>query len=285
MRLLNIELKKLVGNNSFWVFSIIFLIFLPVVVLLIPSMAKVETNGIEFYPLMPKTAETTWYYVCLSSSYFSMFVLAFILIYHISNEYSYRTVRQNIIDGYTRTDFLLGKLSLLFLLAFVATAYVLIVGLVACFYFDSIPHVNTGLMDSFSNFTGKTPTPVDFGIITSGMDNVIVFFIQIVAYFSFAGFISFLVKRGALAIVLYFVAFIAEKIIGVQLMAQQMENVYDFFPLRSMSVILPNVDLEIMMNGMTAPGISNIGSILMVFVYIILLWFFTRLIFLKRDIS
>ena len=121
MRLLQIELKKLTGNKSFWVFSLIFLVFLPVIVILIPGMIGGEMNGIELYPMMPKSYETSWYYTCWVSSWFSRFILAFVLIYHVSNEYAYRTVRQNVIDGLSRNDFIKGKLMLLVFLAVLAT--------------------------------------------------------------------------------------------------------------------------------------------------------------------
>ena len=51
---LQIELKKLICNKSFWIFTLIFLVFLPVIVILIPGMVGGEMNGIELYPMMPK---------------------------------------------------------------------------------------------------------------------------------------------------------------------------------------------------------------------------------------
>ncbi len=286
MELLKIEFKKLVGNKSFWIFTLLFLIFLPIIVLLIPSVfgGKMD-NGIEMYPLMPKTSETAWYYTCLVSSYFSMFILSFIIMFHISNEYSYRTVRQNVIDGLTRWEFVKGKLLLILVLGVLSTLYVFFVGLLSSWYFSSQPSVNTSLMDSVSPFFGGGSETLEYGNILEGAEHVIRFLLQIIGYFSFAGFIAFLLKKGALAVLLYFLAFIVEKIFGWQFEANSMGDLYDYFPLRSLSEVLPNPNFEALLMGISSPSQFSILNIVMVIFWTVLFLFFMRLVFLKRDIN
>lgn len=285
MKLLQIEFKKLVGNKSFWVFTLLFLVFLPVIVILIPSIVGQEMNGIEIYPLMPKTAETTWYYTCLVSSYFSMFILSFILIYHISNEYAYRTVRQNIIDGLTRWDFVKAKIILLLVLGLLATIYVFLVGFFSSWYFESVPKVNSTFMDGFAPFFGGENKPPEFGGLFEGVEHVFGFLLQIIAYFSFASLMGFLLKKGALAVLLYFVSFIVEWIIGVQMQTNALGDAYEYFPLNSISRILPNPGFEAIIQGMSAPDALTPINILMVVIWTIVFLFLTRLVFFKRDIS
>lgn len=284
MRLLQIELKKLIGNKSFWVFSLIFLVFLPVIVILIPGMIGGEMNGIELYPMMPKSYETSWYYTCWVSSWFSMFILAFVLIYHVSNEYAYRTVRQNVIDGLSRNDFIKGKLFLLLFLAVLATVYVFIIGMFAGIFFESKPPVDSDLLSSFFQ-AGAEPVAVDFGNFFDGIQNLFGFFLQIMAYFSFALFLGFLIKKGALAILIYFASFIVEMIIGAQLTANEIGGIYRYFPLNSFSRILPNPNFQALFSGISSPSSINWLNILIVIVYIATFIFLTRLVFLKRDIN
>lgn len=284
--LLKIELKKLTGNKSFWVFSILFFLFLPVGAVLIPGVVKFEINmGVESYPLMPQTAESSWYFISWCSSWFSMFILAFIVINHISNEYAYRTVRQNVIDGLSRTEFLKGKLILIFTLSVVATIYVFLIGFFGTMYFESVPNVNTGIMDSVSSILGQDSGVKQFGGLFDGVVYVLAFFIQIVAYFIFAMFISFLVRKGALAIILYLVAFLAEVFIRVQMTNNGLEGIDEYFPLRSFSLILPNQGVEVIGTGMSAPNLFEIKNIILVLVYVVSFLFFTHQTFKKRDIN
>jgi ABC-type transport system involved in multi-copper enzyme maturation permease subunit len=241
-------------------------------------------GGVELYPFMPKSYETSWYYTCYVSSWFSLFILAFVLIYHVSNEYAYRTVRQNVIDGLTRIDFLKGKFYLLLVLAAFATMYVFVIGMLAGMFFESKPPVDSSMLANLFPAGGQNQEVV-FGALFDGVENLFGYFIQIMGYFSFALLLGFLIKKGALAILIYFAAFIVEKIIGAQLISNGMENVYEYFPLRSFSKILPHPDFLALFAGISAPSSINWANVVIMIVYIALFMFLTRLVFLKRDIN
>lgn len=287
MRLLQIEFKKLKGNKSFWIFSLLFIIFLPLLVVLLPGLLSDKMEGFD---ITPKTAQATWYFAALVSSYFSMFILAFILIYHIANEYTYRTARQNVIDGLSRWEFALGKIQLLTILSILATAYVFLVGLIGIWYFGGLDHSATPsfnpmqMMQGMMGGMGKSE-PIVFGDTFEGVISVFGFFIQILGYFSFATFISFLVKRGALAVLLFFVAFLVEWIGGTQLASIKMGFVYEYMPLNSMSKILPNPGFMEILQGTKMPQEVTLINTVIILVWVTIFLFFTQLIFKKRDIS
>ena len=75
MKLLQIEYKKIVGNKSFKVFSIMFLVFLPLLAILLPLFLSFDINGEDFYPLIPTTYEASWYAISFISSWFCFFLL------------------------------------------------------------------------------------------------------------------------------------------------------------------------------------------------------------------
>jgi len=254
MKLLQIEYKKIVGNKSFKVFSIMFLVFLPMLVILVPGLIGDDFNGIEFYPLVPNNYETTWYAVSIISSWFSFFLLSFVLIYHITNEYNYRTVRQNVIDGYTRNEYILGKVYLMLAITAIATIYVFIVGLIGGLYFSSFEPKDPNFIQQMFNLGEEVEIQeTGFGNMFDGVSNVFRFFIQVLANFAFAFFVAFLAKRGILAILIYYAAYIGELIIGTQLKANNAAVIYDYMPLNVFSQILPFPNFKTLLAGISSP--------------------------------
>jgi len=61
---------------------------------------------------------------------FLTFFLAIIIVSMVTNEYSYRTVKQNLIDGLSKKEFVLSKFYFMVLLAFLATIFVFVISLV-----------------------------------------------------------------------------------------------------------------------------------------------------------
>ena len=285
MRLLNIEFKKIVGNKSFKVFSLLFLVFLPLLVILVPAMAGDTINGIDFYPFIPNNYETTWYAVSVISSWFCFFLLSFVLIYHITNEYNYRTVRQNIIDGYTRNEFIKGKIYLMLAITVIATLYVFVVGLIAGAYFSTFDPEDAGQLQNFFN-TGEEIDPiVGFGSLLDGVENVGRFFVQVLANFGFAFLVAFLAKRGILAVLIYYAAYIAEIIVGIQLRNNNAELIYDYLPLNVISQTLPFPNFRMLLAGLTSPDTFNWLASGIALAYTLLFIALARRLFMKRDIS
>jgi hypothetical protein len=69
-----------------------------------------------------------WQNLTYVSLYFQL-VLAIVVIVSITNEFSYKTVRQNIIDGMDRKDFLTSKVMMIFVLSLASTLFVFLIGL------------------------------------------------------------------------------------------------------------------------------------------------------------
>lgn len=285
MRLLKIELKKIVGNKSFKVFSLLFLVFLPLLVILVPSMAGDTINGIDFYPFIPNNYETTWYAVSVISSWFCFFLLSFVLIYHITNEYNYRTVRQNVIDGYTRNEYIKGKIYLMLAITVVATLYVFLVGLVAGAYFSTFDPEEAGQLQNFFNTQEEIDPILGFGSLFDGIENIVRFFVQVLANFGFAFFIAFLAKRGILAVLIYYASYIAEIIVGIQLRNNNAEIVYDYLPLNVISQTLPFPNFKMLLAGLASPEKFDWLATGITIAYTILFILIARRLFMKRDIS
>lgn len=61
---------------------------------------------------------------------FLKILLAFIVIISVNNDQSYLTMRQNIIDGISKREFLISKFSLILFLGFISTAFLFASGLI-----------------------------------------------------------------------------------------------------------------------------------------------------------
>lgn len=124
-----------------------------------------------------------WDYQGYVSSWFVSFNLGFIAIYIFTSEVSQRTMRQNIITGLTKAEFLLSKFITITLLSLFSTAI----------YYISC--IIIGLM--------HTPG-ADFSLIFDNNYSGIKHFIMCMGYMSFALLLAVLIRKGMLVILLYF---------------------------------------------------------------------------------
>jgi ABC-2 type transport system permease protein len=106
-------------------------------------------------------------------------ILGLLLITLITNEYTFKTHRQNVIDGWTRDQFISVKWLWVFKFSGVATVVAFLTSLLF------------GAM-------GNTP------FSASGMVNILWVFLQSISYMALALLFGVLIRKAGLAIVLYF---------------------------------------------------------------------------------
>ncbi len=288
---LQIEYMKIKGNSSFKVFTLLFLILMPILIIVLPSYFKDGLFGFgmeDSYPFMPRTASSTWYYTTYIASWFSFYLLSFIIIFHITNEYAAKTVRQNIIDGYSKMDYLKSKIGMVIFMATAATVYVFLVGVVAILYFkNSQPDASVQLIDFAAMFGGtssEVPVATEFGGLLDGILFVLGFYIQILAYFIVAVLVSMLLRKGALAVLLYFGLFFVSIIFSGLISMQGFENVVTYLPMNSFSALLPNFELKFLIFGLGEMETLSFENAIVSVVYIIVFVYLTKIIFYKRDV-
>lgn len=222
LRLLNIELQKIRYNKSAKVISIIYFILITFIALI----ASIEFNfasvnfrvadqGIFNFPFI-------WHFNTYVAAILKFF-LAVVIVSLIANEYSYRTLKQNLIDGLSKKEFILSKFLIVVLFAAISTLFVFVVSLIL------------GLI--FSDYT-------EVGIIFSDLEYLLAYFVKLVGFFSFCLFLGVLVKRSAFAIGFLFVWFVVESIIHGLLKWNLFKDsdisttIMQFFPLESMSNLI-----------------------------------------------
>jgi ABC-2 type transport system permease protein len=150
---------------------------------------KVQGSQILFSG-SPFDFDMVWKTVSYYSSYFLM-LPALLLVILMSNEFTYKTHRQNIIDGVSRFEFLKTKLAMAFLFAVASTLVVILTALI------------------FGVTSGSA-----FSL--NGFENIGYFLLKALTYNMVAILISLLVRKSGVAIALFFIYTIFEN--GISLL-------------------------------------------------------------------
>ncbi|GAK94224.1 ABC transporter permease [Nonlabens ulvanivorans] len=190
-RLLDIEFHKFKYSKSSKVLTIIYLVI--VILLMFTGLIQVNING--FKGSLSDLGIFNFPYIWHLSTYMVSFLKIFIAIVIVSltaNEYSNRTLKQNLIDGLSKKELILSKLYLAITLALLTTMIVFIASLIL------------GLFHS---------DYLEIGIIFSKMEYLPAFFISHLMFFCFCLFAGVLVKRSAFALGLIGVWWIFELVI------------------------------------------------------------------------
>ncbi|MGJ5642198.1 ABC transporter permease [Formosa sp. S-31] len=217
LRLLNLELQKLLLNRASKI--LIFISFILPFTVLILSSIKINFFGLftlELGELGIFNFPIIWHITTFFASQFKFF-FAIVVVSMIGNEYSNKTIKQNLIDGLSKKEFILSKFYTIVFFSLIATA---LIGLATFFI---------GLY--YSSYT-------ELSIIFRETSFLLAYFVKLVGFFSLCLFLAMLVKRSAFALGALFVLFIAEWIaFGLmtwQLNMEIAEKIQSFFPLKSM---------------------------------------------------
>ena len=239
-RLLSIELQKIWKNKASKILTISYFLLLTFIALI--ASIKIKIGGFELH--IADQGIFNFPYIWHFNTYIAAilkFFLAVVIVSMMANEYSYGTLKQNLIDGMSKKEFIKSKFLTVLVFAGVSTVFIFLVSLIL------------GL--SFSSYT-------ELGIIFSQMDYLFAYFIKLTGFFSFCLFIGILIKRSAFALGFLFVWNIIENIIiGIINFKIFPDSDYDrnftrFLPLESMSnlIVEPFTKLSVIKNIETTIG-------------------------------
>ena len=178
MRLLGIELYKIWHNKTSRVlmFGYFLLIF---------SIAILSTINVEFGPIKFNLAEQgifnfpyIWHFNTFIIALLKIF-FAIVIVAMIGNEYSYKTIKQNLIDGMSKGEFLKSKVYTIAAFVGISTLLVFIISLI--------------LGGIYSDYN-------EFQIIFSELEYLLAYAVKLFGFFSFCLFLAILIKRSAFAL-------------------------------------------------------------------------------------
>lgn len=226
IRLISLEFMKLRKTRGFWLLASLFALAL----MALPVAAKYWLDlmtgwGENIGAFVPSKMPVfdfldIWQNLAFIYKYFSI-LLGFLVLISVTNEFSYKTMRQNIIDGLSKREFLLSKLLWILVLAVVTTILIFLIGLIMGFAWSPV-------------------TEASFVFKNVGM--LFGYFLHLVGFLLLCLFIALLVKRAGLAIALtVFHVYIVEPILTTIIRYKyELEMLADSFPYRASIAIVPN---------------------------------------------
>ncbi|MFY0484083.1 ABC transporter permease [Flavobacterium sp. PLA-1-15] len=276
-RLLSIELQKIWKNRASRVLTLTYFILLTFIALIASIKFDIGNFKLHFAELGIFNFPYIWHFNTYIAAILKFF-LAIVIVSMMANEYSYGTLKQNLIDGMSKKEFVLSKFITVLMFALVSTVFIFIMSMIL------------GL--SFSSYT-------EIGIIFTDLDYLLAYFIKLVGFFSFCLFLGILVKRSAFAIGFLFVWNILEAIIIAVLNYQIFpNNDYDrnftqFLPLEAMSnlIVEPITRLSVVKSignqiGVADSKIYSVDylAILIVSAWIVIFMLMSYKLLKKRDL-
>lgn len=223
-RLLLTEWIKVKNYRPFWIltglyFLSLLLIFAGGWLLLI----WLESQGADFKEIKPTQLPIYDFYdIWHNFTYMASIVKvipAFIFLIMVTNEYSFKTLRQNIIDGMNRKEFLYSKILLALTYSIASVIFIFLAGLIMGGLFSPVK---------------------DFNSIFLHADFLLGHFLEMLVFLSLALFIGILIRRTGFALVLLFIySLIIEPILAAWI-GYKFDGPEMFLPVKSINLLVPN---------------------------------------------
>ena len=214
IRLLSIEFQKLRYSKPFWVFVLLYFVLIGISGYVMGDFkiainkginVSLSDSGLFNFPGI-------WQNLTFILGYFKV-LLVIIFISFVANEYSYRTIKQNLIDGLSKKEFLTSKLLMAFVVSTVATLFV---------SFEIL-----ALGYSFSS-------SASLSLVFSRLDYVLAFLLNTFGYLTIGIFLSILIKKTGFSLITLILLFPLEAIGKWSLP----NRLHPFFPLESLSNLI-----------------------------------------------
>ena len=237
LRLIQLELQKLWLNKTSRILIIISFI-LPFTVLILSSL-KIPFFGLftlELGELGIFNFPIIWHITTFFASYFKFF-FAIVVVSMIGNEYSNKTLKQNLIDGLSKKEFILSKF---YTIVFFSLCATFLIGL-ATFIIGMF----------YSSYT-------EASIIFREIEFLLAYFVKLLGFFSLCLFFGMLLKRSAFALGFLVMTWFLEGIIYLimewQIGGDLPDKIFNFFPIQSMYKLIDQPIQRIVMTKFPESG-------------------------------
>ena len=273
IRLLKLELQKLLLNRTSKV--LIFISFILPLCVIVLSAIKINFFGfftLELGELGIFNFPIVWHITTYFSALFKFF-FAIVVVSMIGNEYSNKTLKQNLIDGLSKKEFILSKFYTIAFFSLISTLIIFCISLILGLVYSSYNEIN---------------------IIIREIEFLPAYFIKLVGFFSFCLFLGVLAKRSAFALAFLFVDFIFEWIVfgliswkSDMVLATKVQN---FFPLTSMSNLIKQPFQRVAMtkfpnkNDLDYDYAVHFDSMLIVAFWVVVFVYLSYYLLKKRDL-
>lgn len=188
IRAFTLEWLKLKHYRIFWIlFGIYLLAQLVITSGGVFLLEWLKSKGLDFNGLDPTMIPIydfpdIWQNTAYLGS-FAKILIAFIVIISVNNDLTYNTMRQNIIDGISKKEFILSKFSLIVFFSGICTIVLFSSGLITGFIYSSVTELSS---------------------VFNELEYLLAYFYQLVIFSMLAFLIALVIKKAGFAIVLLF---------------------------------------------------------------------------------
>lgn len=276
-RLISIELQKIWKNKASRVLTLTYFILLSFIALIASIKFEFGPFKFHFADMGIFNFPYIWHFNTYIAGWLKFF-LAIVIVSMMANEYSYGTLKQNLIDGLSKKEFILSKFLTVVLFALCSTIFVFVMSLIL------------GLC--FSSYT-------EFSIIFSELIYLVGFFVKLLGFFSFCLFLGILIKRSAFALgfllVWFFIECLLKLLFAFTIFPGSDKDKYftQFLPLESMSnlIVMPFTRLSVIKSIGNQMGVQQYKdydvhafTILIVLTWTFLFIYFSYKLLKNRDL-
>ncbi len=270
LQLITLEWKKFRHYSAFNAIALMYALLLPGL-MLAGKAIKIpkEFGSTDIFFMFPDI----WKYQGYVGNWLGFFFLGFFGILLVTNEYAFKTLRQNIITGMSRKEFFLGKISFITVICFLVTLYYTLI----CLIFGWT-HTETVYLTK----------------VVENIDYIFRYFLMCLSYTIFAFFIGTLTKRTGIALFLYFayVMFFESFLryaVHLKMLSNPNKSIH-FYPMNATEDLIP---FNLPMNPMATDFIeknnfsfflTSSEAIITTIIYITIFLFITYQLFQKRDL-
>jgi ABC-type transport system involved in multi-copper enzyme maturation permease subunit len=207
--------------------------------------------------------------------------LGLIVIFTISNEFTSKMFKQNIIDGLSRKEFLISKVLTIAILSILSTMVIIIMGLILGFSFSKSTDINLIFKESYF---------------------ILGYFLKLFSFLTFLLFITVLLKRVVFVFLTFFIWWVIEIILTImeyqarviekfdssgRNVTEKIQLITDYLPLNTMTKLVEEPFqrirlIESMTGGKFTFEVPYL-AILTAIIYSILFLYGTYYIMTKRD--
>lgn len=279
IRLLLIEWNKIFYYQTARIFTILYFVML---ILMGVGIAMIKPNVGEFSLNLAKLGMFNFPVVWQNMTYMfaiAKIFLAVIIITNVTNEYSNGTLKQNLIDGLSKREFIQSKILTNFVFASLSTLFVLVITFILGVFI--FPNDNS---------------------FFSGVEFIGAYFLKLMLFFSICLFFSIFLKKSAFALLGIVVWWMIEKAIHlVEFMiyafrldwdfekaAQTKFWISEYLPLNASYNLIQFPEFEPMnfINGLEvfSLGKVDISFVIVAIVYTLLFWFLSFRLLKKMDL-
>lgn len=224
IRLLHIEFLKLRPYKPFWILSGLYAII--IVGMGLGSHGVVDwmsEQGANFQGILPSAMpifdfDDLWQNLTFMGRFFFP-VLAFLIVISINNEFSFNTMKQNVIDGMSKAEWLMSKVLLLLLVSVIAGLLHLFVGLYLGYQYSSV---------------------TEWDLVVKNISFVAAFTLQLMAFLSLGLLLTILIRKAILSFGILLILYFPLELIIRWLLPDVLDATHQFFPIKAILNIIDN---------------------------------------------